>query len=76
MLLSNVRGQKLGFPGRDPGPGRSREVREAYRNLFHLSSSRLVLVARSHDPKAKKVNDYEIHDYFNVSVNNYQKTIC
>ena len=49
---------KLRFPGRDPGSGRYREVREAHRNRFHLSSSILVSVARSYDQKTKKVNDY------------------
>ena len=48
---------KLGFPGRDPGSGRYREVREAHRNRFHLFSSILVSVARSYDQKTKKVND-------------------
>ena len=41
--------QKLRFPGRDPGSGRYREVREAHRNRFHLFSSILVSVARSYD---------------------------
>ena len=50
--------QKVGFPGRDPGSGRYREVREAHRNRFHLFSSILVSVARSYDQKTKKVNDY------------------
>ena len=62
------RGQKLRFPGRDPGPGRYRDVREAYRIRFHLFLSRFDLVARSYDQTTKKVNDHQIHDYFNVSV--------
>ena len=61
-------GSKARFPGWDPGPGRSREVREAYRNNFHLVSSRLELVARCYDQKNKKVNDGKSNDYFNVSV--------
>ena len=57
-FLKKFRVQKLGFPGRDPGSGRYREVREAYRNHFHLFSSILVTMARSYDQKTKKVNDY------------------
>ena len=66
--MKNVRVQKLRFPGRDPGSGRYREVREAHRNRFHLFSSRLTRGARSYYQKTEKVNDYQINDYFNVSV--------
>ena len=38
----------------DRGPGRYREVREAYRIHFHIISPRLDLMARSYDPKTKK----------------------
>ena len=55
-------------PGRDPGSGRYREDREAHRICFHLFSSILVSVARSYDQKTEKVNDYQINDYFNLSV--------
>ena len=57
-VLYFLLGQKLGLPGRDPGADRYREVREAYRNRFHLFSSRLARVARSYDQKTKKVNNY------------------
>ena len=57
-FFEHFRVQKLGFPGRDPGSGRYREVREAHRNRFHLFSSRLTRGARSYDQKTKKVNDY------------------
>ena len=57
-IFENFRVQKLGFPARDPGSGRYREVREAHRNRFHLFSSRLTRGARSYDQKTKKVNDY------------------
>ena len=40
------------------GPGRYREVREAYRIHFHLISSRFDLMARSYDQKTKKVNEH------------------
>ena len=50
------------------GPGRYREVREAYRIHVHLISSRFDLMARSYDHKNKKVNDTKSTDYFNVSV--------
>ena len=74
--FENVRVQKLRFPGRDPGSGRYREVREAHRNRFHLFSSRLTRGARSYDQKTKKVNDYLINDYFNVSVENNSARHC
>ena len=73
--MKNVRVQKLGFPGRDPGSSRYREVREAHRNRFHLFSSILVSVARSYDQKSKKVNDYQINDYFNVSIGAFHRDI-
>ena len=58
VFLKQNKVPNLGFPGRDPGSGRYREVREAHRNRFHLFSSILVSVARSYDQKTKKVNDY------------------
>ena len=54
-FLKIVRVQILGFPGRDPGSGRYREVREAHRNRFHLFLSILVSVARSYDQKTKNL---------------------
>ena len=57
FFLKESRVQKLGFPGRDPGPGRYREVREAYRIRFHLFASRFELGARSYVPKPRKAND-------------------
>ena len=49
---------KLRFPGRDHGPGRYREVREAYRIRVHLFSSRFELGARSFVQATEKATDY------------------
>ena len=62
-VYTHDRAQKLRSTAKTRGPGRYREVREAYRIHFHLISSRFDLMARSYDQRTKKVNEYSINDY-------------
>ena len=60
--------KKLGLPGVYLGPRGFRKVREACRNNFHLISCNMDSVVKSYDQNIEFVHEYQIHDYFRLSV--------
>ena len=59
--------KQLGFPQVYLGPERFKKFREACRNNFHLISCNMDSVLTSYDQKTKKVNEYQISEYDNLS---------